>query len=117
TCGQRNDPISLHTSIFTKASIMGDTQIVTRGDHFITRFKTTVVGFGYNTCQIDTWHKGIAAHDFAFWDGCQAVFIVDARVGYLDQYITRWQVIQSELFDTGGKTLLRIIDNKCLKYC
>src|SRR6266699_2459537 len=108
---------SAFTCIFTVASEVGDAKFVTRGDHFITSFETTVVGFNYNACQIDTRHKRIVAHDFAFGDRGQTVFIIDARVGYLDQYIARWQVIQGELLETGGKILPGFIDNKCSKYC
>ena len=96
---------------------MGDTQFVTRGDHFITSFETVITGLDYYPCQIDTGHERIAAHDFAFWDGGQAIFVVDTRVGYLDQYFARWQVIKGELLETGGKILLGFIDNVCSKYC
>src|SRR6266704_4358035 len=112
---QRHHPIGFDAGIFAEPSIMGDAQFIAGGNHFVAGFEARITGFDHHSRQVNAGHERIATDNFAFWDRCQAILVVHARVGDLDQHLTRGQISLSYILEGSGKTFFLFIDNKCFE--
>src|SRR6266702_4142272 len=112
---QGHHPIGFDAGIFAEPSIMGDAQFIAGGNHFVAGFEARITGFDHRSRQVNAGHERIAADNFAFWDRCQAILVVHARVGDLDQHLTRGQISLSYILEGSGKTFFLFIDNKCFE--